>query len=197
MGLPRSDPPRGHCFQRAGASRAEAQFRPARRRLTGAPGRTRTADAGLRTASLYPLSYGGVPRNGTARLGRAGTAGRWRAFRGKATLPPRMRSEMIDPARPPAEAAAPLPDLVLYGRPGCHLCDDMREVIRALLTERAAAGRPTPRLLERDITTDPELHRAFLTTIPVVELGGRRLELATSAAKIRRLLDEVLEGSWT
>ncbi len=108
-----------------------------------------------------------------------------------------MRSEMIDPARPPAEAAAPLPDLVLYGRPGCHLCDDTREVIRALLTERAAAGRPVPRLLERDITTDPELHRAFLTTIPVVELAGRRLELATSAAKIRRLLDEVLEGSWT
>jgi hypothetical protein len=32
----------------------------------GAPGRIRTADAGLRTAALYPLSYGGaadiVPR---------------------------------------------------------------------------------------------------------------------------------------
>ena len=26
----------------------------------GAPGRTRTADAGLRTASLCPLSYGGA-----------------------------------------------------------------------------------------------------------------------------------------
>jgi hypothetical protein len=36
--------------------------------VAGAPGRTRTADAGLRTASLYPLSYGGadfiVPRLG-------------------------------------------------------------------------------------------------------------------------------------
>jgi hypothetical protein len=29
-------------------------------RIGGAPGRTRTADAGLRTASLCPLSYGGV-----------------------------------------------------------------------------------------------------------------------------------------
>ena len=28
--------------------------------LCGAPGRTRTADAGLRTASLCPLSYGGA-----------------------------------------------------------------------------------------------------------------------------------------
>src|SRR5437899_2530851 len=34
----------------------------------GAPGRTRTADAGLRTASLYPLSYGGAL--GSYLLGR-------------------------------------------------------------------------------------------------------------------------------
>ncbi len=104
---------------------------------------------------------------------------------------------MIDPARPPAEAPAPLPDLVLYGRPGCHLCDEAREILEALLAERAASGRPSPRLLERDITADPDLHRAFLTAIPVVELGGRRLELATSATKLRRLLDEVLDAPWT
>ena len=104
---------------------------------------------------------------------------------------------MIDPARPPAEATAPLPDLVLYGRPGCHLCDDARTVLESLLAERVASGRPAPRLMERDITTDPELHRAFLTTIPVVELGGRRLELATSAAKLRRLIDDALDDQWT
>jgi hypothetical protein len=104
-----------------------------------------------------------------------------------------MRFEMIDPALPPAVAAAPLPDLVLYGRPGCHLCDEARGLLEALLAERTATGRPAPRLLERDITTDPELQRALLTTIPVVELGGRRLELATSAAKLRRLLDDVLD----
>jgi hypothetical protein len=108
-----------------------------------------------------------------------------------------MRTEMIDPARPPAEAPAPLPDLVLYGRPGCHLCDEAREILRSLLAERSATGRPIPRFVERDITTDPELHRAFLTTIPVVELAGRRLELATSAPKLRRLLDEVLDAPWT
>ena len=32
-------------------------------RRSGAPGRIRTADAGLRTAALYPLSYGGVRRS--------------------------------------------------------------------------------------------------------------------------------------
>ncbi len=42
----------------------------------GAPGRTRTADAGLRTASLCPLSYGGVERSYSAdrRTGSPGPA---------------------------------------------------------------------------------------------------------------------------
>jgi hypothetical protein len=87
----------------------------------------------------------------------------------------------------------PLPDVVLYGRPGCHLCDETRELLRALLAERGHDGRSTPRLLERNIELDPELHRRFLTTIPVIEVGDRRVELATSAAQVRRLLDETLD----
>ena len=89
---------------------------------------------------------------------------------------------------------APLPDLVLYGRPGCGLCDEARGLLIALLDERAHAGLLSPRLVERDIDTDPAWERAFLTTIPVVELGDRRLELATSAAKLRRLLSDVLDA---
>jgi hypothetical protein len=87
---------------------------------------------------------------------------------------------------------APLPDVVLYARAGCHLCDEAREILHALLAERAVQGRPVSGLLERDIDSDPELHRAFFATIPVVEVGDRRLELATSPAKLRRLLDEGL-----
>ena len=83
----------------------------------------------------------------------------------------------------------PLPDLVLYMRAGCHLCDDAREILQALLAERVAAGRATPRLVERDIDSDPDLQRRFFATIPVVELGAERVELATSPAKLRRLLD--------
>ncbi len=96
---------------------------------------------------------------------------------------------MTDTARPSAEASPTIPDLVLYSRPGCHLCDDAREVVRALLDERHAAGRPAPDLFERDITTDPAWERAFLATIPVLELGDRRLELATSPGRIRRFLE--------
>ena len=93
---------------------------------------------------------------------------------------------MTDTQRASAEAATPLPDLVLYTRDGCHLCDDARDVVRARLAER---GSDAPRLVERDITTNDDWHRRFLTTIPVLELGDRRLELATSPAKIRRFLD--------
>ena len=94
---------------------------------------------------------------------------------------------MTDTQRASTEAAtAPLPDLVLYTREGCHLCDDARDIVRALLDER---GSDAPRLVERDITTNDDWHRRFLTTIPVLEVGDRRLELATSAARIRRFLD--------
>ncbi len=92
-------------------------------------------------------------------------------------------------------SGSPLPDLILYGRPGCHLCDEARELLRALLDQRAAAGLPTPTLQERDIDSDPALERALFASIPVVELGDRRLELVTSAAKLRRLLAEVLDGA--
>ena len=97
---------------------------------------------------------------------------------------------MTDTARPAAEAATPLPDLVLYGRDGCHLCDEARAIVTALLSERERAGLATPTLVERDITANDAWERAFLTTIPVLELGAERLELATSPAKIRRLLEQ-------
>ena len=89
---------------------------------------------------------------------------------------------------------APLPDLVLYGRPGCGLCDETRTALAALLEERTQAGLPSPALLERDIETDPAWERAYFASIPVVELGDRRLELATSVAKLRRLMTDVLDA---
>jgi hypothetical protein len=89
----------------------------------------------------------------------------------------------------------PLPDLVLYTRPGCQLCDETRALVQSLLEDRAARGGRTAAIRERDITTNPDWERAFFDRIPVVEIGARRLELATSAAKVRRFLDEALDGS--
>ena len=55
---------------------------------------------------------------------------------------------------------APLPDLVLYGRPGCGLCDETRTIRTALLDERQRAGLATPAVEERDIDTDPAWQQA-------------------------------------
>ena len=92
-----------------------------------------------------------------------------------------------------ATMAVPLPDLILYGRDGCHLCDETRTTLRTILAERAAQGQLVPPLVERDITADPEWERSYRETIPVVELEGRRLELATSPTRLRALLRDILD----
>jgi hypothetical protein len=84
--------------------------------------------------------------------------------------------------------------LLLYGRDGCHLCHDARTILDALMATRARDGLATAEIVEVDITTDEALHRAFLTTIPVADCNGHRLELATTPAKLRRFLDEALGG---
>lgn len=82
----------------------------------------------------------------------------------------------------------PLPDLVLYTRPGCHLCDEAREAIGLVIADRQARGLAVPELVERDIEADPDLLRRFLERIPVIELGDQRVELVVTVGKVRRLL---------
>ncbi len=89
----------------------------------------------------------------------------------------------------------PFPNLVLYGRPGCHLCDDAHQLLAALLAERAESGMTVPSVLERDIESDEDWLRRYLVTIPVLACGDRELELATSPSKLRRFLSEVLDGA--
>jgi glutaredoxin len=64
------------------------------------------------------------------------------------------------------------PAVILYGRPGCHLCDDARAVLR-----RVAAVHPFV-LDERNIEESAELLRAYLERIPVICIDGvERFEL--------------------
>lgn len=89
--------------------------------------------------------------------------------------------------------ASPLPDLVLYTRPGCHLCEEAHDAIEAVLADRRARGLPVPSLVEHDIEANPDLHRAYLERIPVVEIGGQRIELIVTAGKLRRVLAIALD----
>jgi redox-sensing transcriptional repressor len=59
--------------------------------------------------------------------------------------------------------------VVLYGRPGCHLCDDARVVL-----EKVRAEQPFE-LEERNIEQDDALLRTYLERIPVVTLDGAEL----------------------
>jgi redox-sensing transcriptional repressor len=76
--------------------------------------------------------------------------------------------------------------VALYGRPGCCLCDDAREVL-----ERLRAEQPFE-LVEHDIERSDELLRAYLERIPVVTLDGVELfELFVDEAVLRDRLGRV------
>jgi Glutaredoxin-like domain (DUF836) len=91
--------------------------------------------------------------------------------------------------------SAPLPQILLYMRPGCHLCENTRAALQGILEGRAALGQAIATVHEIDITADPDIERRNFDVIPVVELGGRRLELAVSPAKLRRFLAEALDAT--
>jgi Glutaredoxin-like domain (DUF836) len=88
----------------------------------------------------------------------------------------------------------PSPVIVLYRRAGCHLCDEARATVDAIVTDRARAGDSVPEIVEQDIDADDDLRRQFTTTIPVVEIDDRRLEVAISASKLRRFVIDALDA---
>ena len=67
--------------------------------------------------------------------------------------------------------------VTLYGKPGCHLCEDAREIV-----ERVRAEHPFE-LREVDISVDPVLHREYGERIPVVEVDGRSCSSFTSTRR--------------
>jgi glutaredoxin len=79
-----------------------------------------------------------------------------------------------------------VPTLTLYGKPGCHLCDDARAVVARVCAAREVA------LEEIDITLDPVLHRRYGERIPVLLLDGEPLfELFVDPDALERGLDRV------
>jgi hypothetical protein len=79
--------------------------------------------------------------------------------------------------------------VVLYGRDGCCLCDDAREILL-----RVRARRPFV-LEDRDIDRDDELLRAYLERIPVVTIDGvQQFELFVDESELERRLDMVETG---
>lgn len=75
--------------------------------------------------------------------------------------------------------------IILYGKPGCHLCDDAR----TLLT--AASRRQALSIQEVDITQDPVLFRTYDIRIPVIMIDGVIvIEAPITARSLRDALRE-------
>jgi glutaredoxin len=74
--------------------------------------------------------------------------------------------------------------VTLYARPGCHLCDEARDVLERL------RGRAPFALEEIDITADDALHARYLERIPVVAVDGEELfdYEVDEGALVRRIL---------
>jgi hypothetical protein len=83
--------------------------------------------------------------------------------------------------RPPG-----LLDLELFSRPGCHLCDAMKQAIR-----EAARGLEI-RLRETDVTGSADLERRFGNDVPVLFVNGiEAFRHRATAAELRRRFQEV------
>ena len=58
--------------------------------------------------------------------------------------------------------------LIIYSRPGCHLCDEMKAVVKNV-------ARTIPLSLEEiDISTDPVLEAEHGLEIPVLLVDGKK-----------------------
>jgi thiol-disulfide isomerase/thioredoxin len=72
--------------------------------------------------------------------------------------------------------------LRIYSRPGCHLCDDMKALVRRVV-ERT---RLPVAIEEIDISGDPDLEARYGVEIPVLMVNGRK------AAKYRITEQELM-----
>ena len=76
--------------------------------------------------------------------------------------------------------------LTLYGKPGCHLCDGARSVVRGVADARGVE------VVEVDVTLDPVLERRYGERIPVLALDDEELfAYVVEGDALGRRLDKV------
>ena len=78
-------------------------------------------------------------------------------------------------------------ELIIYSRPGCHLCDDMKAVV----TRVAGASALSLAIREIDISTDRELEARYGFEIPVLLVDGKKVAKyrVTEADLLRIVMD--------
>jgi glutaredoxin len=83
----------------------------------------------------------------------------------------------------------PATTVTLLTRPGCHLCDDAREIVASVVAESEGVV-----FVERSIVDDPELADRYTEEIPVVLIDGRVHNIwRVDADRLRRALEEAAQ----
>lgn len=73
--------------------------------------------------------------------------------------------------------------VILYGKPGCHLCDEAAAILRSLQDEERFEWRRV------NIESDPALLDRFRYEIPVVQIQrGETLSWPTTRERVRQAL---------
>ena len=73
--------------------------------------------------------------------------------------------------------------VTLYSKPGCHLCDDAREIIRAVCAEAGVEWT------EIDISQDDRLFAQYGEQIPVTFVDGKQHDFwRVDPARLRKAL---------
>ncbi|MBI3405888.1 MAG: glutaredoxin family protein [Acidobacteria bacterium] len=79
-------------------------------------------------------------------------------------------------------------EVVLYTRPGCHLCEEAKTHLAPILRKAGVV------LLEKNIDADPELKRLYDVEVPVLFIAGRRVaKHRVDVKQFERQLQEALE----
>ena len=82
----------------------------------------------------------------------------------------------------------PGPHVIIYSRPGCHLCEEAKEVIEA------SGYRGEYTLEEINIESDAELLRRYRFDIPVITINGvEAFRHRLTADQFRQKLKQAVE----
>lgn len=83
--------------------------------------------------------------------------------------------------------------LTIYSRPGCHLCDDMKAVVRRVAKSFSLA--PVT-IIEIDISINRALDERYGAEIPVLLVEGKKIaKYRITEAELQRVLTARAEGT--
>jgi thiol-disulfide isomerase/thioredoxin len=75
--------------------------------------------------------------------------------------------------------------LTIYTRPGCHLCQEMKEIVERVVR----ALRANAEIEEINIANDPDLEERYGLEIPVLLVNGRKAaKYRVSEQELTRIL---------